>query len=89
MSSDPKNTGFFDQPKVGNAIVIGLVVASVVVFFSDLAYDKHGHFEFEHWLGFHALFGFLAYLAIVNVAKLLRLCVKRPLDYYDNDGGEK
>jgi hypothetical protein len=80
-------SGFFDNPRVGKAIVGVLAAAAVVVLFSDLGYEKHGHFEFEHVFGFHAAFGFLAYLTIVNAAKLLRRLVKRPPDYYD-EGAE-
>lgn len=78
-------SGFFDNPRVGHAIVTALSIAAVVVLLSDLAYEKHGHFAFEHTFGFHAAFGFVAYLAIVNTAKLLRRVVKRPPDYYDEE----
>jgi hypothetical protein len=80
-------SGFFDNPRAGKAIVGALVVAALTVLLADLTYEHHGHFEFEHVFGFHAAFGFLAYLTIVNAAKLLRRLVKRPPDYYD-EGAE-
>lgn len=43
----------------------------------------HGHFAYETWPGFHGLFGFLAYLSIVNGAKLLRRVVMRREDFYE------
>jgi hypothetical protein len=76
-------SGFFDHPRVGKAIVTVLGIGAVVALLSDLFYEKHGHFEFEHAFGFHAAFGFLAYLTIVNTAKVLRRIVKRPQSYYD------
>ena len=46
---------------------------------------RHGHYEIEKIPGFFAIFGFFAYVAIVTVAKGLRLFVSRPEDYYDDD----
>ena len=72
----------FERPGVGRTILIGLAVMCAASFGLD-AYDKHGHFEYESWFGFHAFAGFLAYSFIVFSAKLLRRIVKRPEDYYD------
>lgn len=58
------------------AICLGLLCA-------DIFHHKHGHFTFEEWFGFYAFYGFLAYLIIVNCAKLLRKLVQRDEDYYD------
>ena len=46
---------------------------------------KHGDFSFENWFGFHGWFGFVACVALVLAAKLLRMILKRPEDYYDRD----
>jgi hypothetical protein len=72
----------FDRTSTHQAIFYGLIGACAAVLLSDLFYHKHGHFEFESSFGFHAFFGFLAYLTIVNSAKLLRLWVRRSEDYY-------
>lgn len=63
--------------------VLGICVLLVVV---DVAYQpehSHWHFDFESYDGFHAGFGFLAYVSIVTLAKGLRRIVKRKEDYYD------
>jgi len=44
---------------------------------------KHVDFTFENWFGFHGWFGFVACVGLVLAAKLLRLVVKRPEDYYE------
>lgn len=62
------------------AVCVGLLVAEGVYL---VVAHPHGHFEYEAWFGFHGLFGFLAYLAIVNGAKLLRRVVMRREDYYE------
>lgn len=42
----------------------------------------HHGFAFENWPGFYALFGFVAYVTLVLVAKKLRDWIMRPEDYY-------
>lgn len=71
------------RPAAQRRIFLALLAACVVVLLSELLLHKHGDFAFEEAFGFHALFGFVAYLAIVNLAKLLRRLVERPEDYYD------
>lgn len=85
----PKNTtpptrrSWLEHPHTGKRILTVLCVTCAGLFLADLAYHKHAHFEFEQSVGFHGLFGFFAYLTIVNSAKLLRHVVKRPEDYYN------
>ncbi len=84
---------WLDKPSSVRLIIIGLVVACVVVFavptVMDLMADPHHHgeshryFDYESYIGFHALYGFLAYSFIVLTAKGLRIILKRPEDYYD------
>jgi len=68
----------------GARLLVALAVTCVCLALSDLLYHKHTDFEFESSFAFHGIFGFLAYIAIVNAAKLLRLWVKRPEDYYND-----
>jgi hypothetical protein len=45
---------------------------------------KHPHFPWEQWWGFYAVYGFVACVLLVLVAKyILRPIVKRREDYYD------
>jgi hypothetical protein len=44
---------------------------------------KHGGFSFEEWFGFHGWFGFVACVGLVLAAKMLRVILGRPQDYYD------
>ena len=62
----------------------GLVLlANLGLRFFTHAYD-HAHFSFETWPAFVSLFGFAGFCALVFGAKILRLLVKRPEDYYDD-----
>ena len=79
----PKHRSWFEHRNAGKKILIALGVVCTLLVLADLGYHKHVHFKFEENIGFHGLFGFFAYVAIVNSAKLLRLVVKRPEDYYN------
>jgi hypothetical protein len=46
-------------------------------------YHKHSHFSFEDWPGFYGVYGFVACVALVLVAKQLRKLVMRGEDYYE------
>lgn len=60
------------------------VVCGLLVLVEPLVH-KHGDFAFEEWLGFHALYGFVACVGLVIAAKGLRILLARPEDYYDRD----
>jgi uncharacterized membrane protein YhdT len=61
-------------------VVLGLTVAA------GLVIESYGHFGLDGTFGFHAWYGFAACVAMVVVAKLLGVLVKRPETYYtDSD----
>lgn len=80
--SRPERKWLLDSKRAHDAIALGLLVACAALLVVDLAYDQHGHFDYEEWTGFHAAFGFVAYVCIVQAAKILREFVKRDEDYY-------
>jgi hypothetical protein len=45
----------------------------------------HPRFGIDGWFGFHAIYGFLSCVAMVAVAKLIGLLLKRPDTYYEDD----
>ena len=74
---------WLDERKNVDKVFYALCALCAVVVLSDLFYDKHGHFSFEEVIGFHAGFGFVAYVGLVLLAKQLRRVLKRDEDYYD------
>ncbi len=64
-------------------IIIGLYVAAGLVVLLDAVYTKHVHFPVEYIFGFYVFYGFVGCVILVLVAKLLRLGVMRPEDYWD------
>jgi len=74
----------FDDPK-NVKILLGCFYASLgVLLLIELFIHKHPHFEWEAWPEFFAVYGFVACVVLVIVAKyFLRPLVKRDEDYYD------
>lgn len=60
-----------------------LVAACVLLVVAEFLFDKHGHFGFEEWTGFHAIFGFVTFFGAVLAGKHLRKLLMRKEDYYD------
>lgn len=76
--------GIFDNPKNVKLLLKIFFTACVIIFLVDLVISKHPHFEWEEWTGFYAVFGFVACVILVLVAKyVLRPIVMRKEDYYD------
>lgn len=55
----------------------------VVLLGLDFFVHKHGHFSWETAPFFYAVYGFVACVSLIFVAKLLRFIVKRKEDYYE------
>ena len=76
-------TYWLDRPKNVRRIYLGLWLFGVAWVVPDLFLRRHEDVEFAAWLGFYALFGFVACVALVLTAKALRRILMRPDDYYD------
>lgn len=74
---------WLDQPGNVRKIIYALYAACAALFFADFFYHKHAHFTAEGWFGFYALYGFIMCVALVLVAKLMRVFLMRDEDYYD------
>jgi len=77
--------GLFDSKTSIKAVVWSLVSISFVLFLLDFWTPKEDlHFGWESGFGFYAVFGFVACVSLVLIAKyILRPLVMRKEDYYD------
>ena len=82
-SPDDDRVYWLDQPENVTLLIRILIGAAAAVTLADFGYHKHGHFGFQEWFAFDAVFGFAAYVGLVNSAKLLRKVVMRDEDYYE------
>lgn len=91
MADDPKTRGWFDRPENVRKVIFGLFIVCGVFVLIDVVFwlidfDKHPYFKWETWPGFYAVYGFVACVLLVMVAKhVLRPLVMRNENYYDKD----
>lgn len=78
-----KELTLFDNPKNVKRLRTGFYIALVLVLVAELFIHKHPEFGVEHFFGFYAVYGFISYVFLIFVAKLLRKGVMRKEDYYD------
>ena len=84
MTPDPREKRYWlDDPGNVNRLVYGFYVVCALLLAIDVFVPKHGPFPIEHIFGFYGVFGFVACVALVLIAKQLRRVVMRPEDYYD------
>jgi len=79
-----KELTIFDKPKNVRRLRIGFFIALVLVLVAESFVDMHGEFSVEHFYGFYAVYGFLAYVSLIFVAKFLRGILMRREDYYND-----
>lgn len=83
-TSDEK-TYFFDKPENVTRFLRVFYAICVILFVMDFVVHRHTIFKWEELPGFYAIFGFVAFVVLVEGSKLLRKLVMRKEDYYDVD----
>jgi hypothetical protein len=84
MKSEPdEKTYWLDNPRNVDRLVYGFYLACGLLLAIDVLVPKHGPFAIEHVYGFYGIFGFVACVALVLIAKEWRRVVMRSEDYYD------
>jgi drug/metabolite transporter (DMT)-like permease len=82
MSKEKKH--LFDEPKNVSRLLLIFFAALVLLLVPDLFHERHTIFAWEEWPEFYPVFGFVACVLLVLLAKyVLRPLVKREEDYYD------
>lgn len=79
-----KELTVFDNPKNIRRLQMGFFTALVLVLIAEAFVDMHGEFQMEHFYGFYAVYGFISYVSLIVIAKLLRKILMRKEDYYDD-----
>jgi hypothetical protein len=74
----------FDDPRNLQRLLRALFASLIVLVSLDFFIEKHPHFAWESWFGFYAVYGFIACVLLVLVARfVLRPLVMRREDFYD------
>ncbi len=80
---------WLDDPHNVRRLYRGFWVVLALTVLAELLVTLHPHFQVEGWFGFHAAFGFGACAAMILVAKVLALWLKRPDTYYRSREGQR
>lgn len=76
-------THWLDEPRRVRLLWRAFLAVLAVTVLVELAVPLHPHFGVDGLFAFHAVYGFLACLVMILVAKALGLILKRPDDYYE------
>ena len=74
-----------DNPKNVKLVIRMLYVSCFILFAMDLVIHRHTVHPWESFIGFYAIYGFLACVILVLLARELRKVVMRDEDYYDQE----
>lgn len=78
-----KELTFMDSPRNQQRVRRYFYFALIILLLADPFIARHVHFPWERVPAFYAVYGFIACVSLIFMAKLLRLLVKRKEDYYD------
>jgi hypothetical protein len=89
MSERPERndekTYLFDNPRNVSRLLLGFYIVCAVLFVLDFVVHRHTVHPWEGFPGFYALYGFVACVVLVLIAKEMRKLLMRKEDYYDVD----
>ena len=83
MSVEKKKTYLFDNPRNVRRVVRGLLAACVLLVGLDFVVHRHVSHPWEGVFAFYAIYGFVACVLLVLLAKELRKLLMRDEDYYE------
>ncbi|MDJ0926703.1 MAG: hypothetical protein QNJ73_03545 [Gammaproteobacteria bacterium] len=78
------NDHWLVRPATIRKLWIGLGIVLALTVLAQALVPIKGYFGADDWFGFAALFGFGSCVAMVVIAKLLGVVVKRDERYYDD-----
>lgn len=82
MDNDDKGH-IFDNPKNVKRVIYGLFALCGISVIAEFFVHRHPHHPWESSFAFYAVYGFVACVILVLVAKELRKIIMRREDYYD------
>ncbi len=75
---------FFDKPENIKRVLYVFYTLCVILVLADFIIHRHIGLVWENIPAFYAIYGFVACVALVVVAKLIRKVVMRKEDYYND-----
>jgi len=87
MTNKPSKTTA-DMQKMARHFTRFLLGIAIILAVLELFLHRHGVAPIEDSFMFPAIFGFLAFMFIVQVGKWLRQMIMRPEDYYEGGASD-
>lgn len=84
MNNNHEKKHIFDNPKNIKRAIHGLYAICLLALLGDFIVYRHVDHPWEALFGFYGLYGFVACVILVLVAKELRKILMRGEDYYDD-----
>lgn len=85
MNDPREKQHLFDRPENVNRLLRGFYVVCALLLLLDFFLHRHVSHDWENLPGFYAIYGFVACVLLVLIAKQLRKLLMRREDYYDVD----
>lgn len=82
---DNKEQHLFDNPQNIKRVLRGLYVVCAILFVLDFVLHRHVTHPWDSLWGFYPIYGFVACVLLVLIAKWMRKILMRPQDYYDEE----
>ena len=73
-----------DLTRLGSRFTHFLLVIAIILLVVEFLVHRHGETHLEESFMFPAIFGFIAFIFIVEVGKILRRLIMRDESYYDD-----
>ena len=73
---------WLDKPNNVKKVLLFLYMICALLLSADLIYHRHTLLSVENLFGFYGIYGFVACVLLVLVAKEMRKIVARPENYY-------
>lgn len=83
MSQEPDHLHLFDKPHNVRRLLRCLYSLCALLLAADIVLQRHAEHTLEAIPVFYPVFGFVACVTLVLVAKRMRTLLKRPEDYYE------
>ena len=84
MPGDKEKTHLFDRPENVDRLLKGFYAICILLVLADFIFHRHIGFDWEKIPAFYAIYGFVACILLVVVAKRMRNVLMRKEDYYDD-----
>ena len=85
MKPQGEKERFLDRQENVDRLLWGVTIVGVLVLLVDFFFHRHSYHPLERLWGFYGIFGAVAIIVLVQLAKLLRKLVMRDEDYYESD----